>query len=160
MSICLSHESALRYWLTKTGDECIPNCSERTTLAWASANMSEIKGAYLPFDYSEDVPLHVLVPDRASQRHLKSVVTHVWKAGLPSGSLFELSGKTFERFEAFIWMVRERFGIEQRTITASERAAQKDLYAHLTDPEARLFRGTKPTGMTQCSYRRQFLEDA
>lgn len=68
--------------------------------------------------------------------------------------------KTFERFEAFSWMVRERFGIEQRTFTASERAAQKDLYAHLTDPEARLFRGTKPTGMTQCSYRRQFLEDA
>ncbi len=328
MPICLSHESALRYWLTKTGDECIPNGSERKNLAWASANMSEIKEAHLPFGYSEDVPLHVLVPDRSSQRHLKSVVTHVWKAGLPSGSLFELSGtncvcspeltylqlastsdftrmveigchlcaefaisdkgrdyagkretltlpermgtcldslskvhglvvarkalqyvvpctaspmeillaltfvlppehggwampeivanqridvderlrplvgekyfkgdiylpsvrgnieydsyeyhtgkyrydhtqarrnvleamgvktvsatwgqmRTFEKFETFIWMVRERFGIEQRSYTADERAAQKDLYARLTDPEARLFRGTVPIG--------------
>ena len=93
MPICLSHQSALRYWLTKTGEECMPRCSEKRSLAWASANMGEIKTAQLPFDYSQKRPLHVLVSDRDQRHLLKKVVTHVWSADLPKGSLYELSGE-------------------------------------------------------------------
>ena len=93
MPICLSHQSALRYWLTKTGEECMPQCSEKRSLAWASANMGEIKAARLPFDYSRKSPLHVLVSDRDQRHTLTKVVTHVWSADLPKGSLYELSGE-------------------------------------------------------------------
>ena len=47
--------------------------------------------------------------------------------------------RTFEKFEAFIWMVKERFGIEHHTFTDEERAAQIDLYERLTNTKARLF---------------------
>ena len=93
MPICLSHQSALRYWLTKTGEECMPQCSEKRSLAWASANMGEIKAARLPFDYSQKSPLHVLVSDRDQRHTLTKVVAHVWSADLPKGSLYELSGE-------------------------------------------------------------------
>lgn len=92
MSICLSHESALRYWLTKTGSECVPDCSGRRSLAWARASMREIKEAPLPIGYSEESPLHVLVPNDVEKRGLKSVVTHVCAHDLPEGSLYELAG--------------------------------------------------------------------
>ena len=95
MSICLSHQSALRYWLTKTEEECVPNRSEKKSLAWASASMREIKGALLPFDYSQKRPLHVLVPQSEQRHNLKKVISHVWASDLPSGSLYELAGTNY-----------------------------------------------------------------
>lgn len=92
MPICLSHQSALHYWLTKTEDECIPDCSEKRSIALMSASMREIKEAGLPLDFSNDDPLHVLVPSHEEQRNLRSVVTHLWRAKLPKGSLYQLSG--------------------------------------------------------------------
>ncbi|HJA28174.1 MAG TPA: hypothetical protein IAA15_01180 [Candidatus Olsenella pullicola] len=46
---------------------------------------------------------------------------------------------TFEKFESFVWMVKERFGIEHHTFTDDERAAQINLYELLTNTKARLF---------------------
>lgn len=95
MSVCLSHQSALRYWLTKTGEECVPNCSEKKSLAWASASMREIKEAWLPFDFSQKRPLHVLVPYSDQRHNLKKVIAHVWASDLPKGSLYELAGTNY-----------------------------------------------------------------
>lgn len=95
MSLYLCHESALRYWLTKRGDECIPDCADVKTLAFASSNMGEIREAYLPFDYSKKRPLHVMVADRASQRKSNNVVSHVWGGPVQKGSFYELSGLNY-----------------------------------------------------------------
>ena len=45
----------------------------------------------------------------------------------------------FDKFEAFIWMVKERFGLEQCAFTKQERSAQISLYEHFVDTGARLF---------------------
>lgn len=92
MTLYLSHQSALRYWLTKTGDEVVPDGVSDRNLAFATASMKEVKGAGLPFDYSPKRPLHLLVPDRNCARGLRSVVTHVWSGAVPPGSFNELWG--------------------------------------------------------------------
>ena len=92
MAIYLCHQSALRYWLTMTGDRWLPDVAPDASLARASANMREIKRTPLPLEFSEDRPLHVLVPSRQEAHALKGVVAHVWKAPLPQGAFFELSG--------------------------------------------------------------------
>ena len=71
MSLIVSHESALCYWLTKTGDECIPDYADVKAVAQASASMREVRDALLPVDYSEKRPLHLLVPDQQSLRSLE-----------------------------------------------------------------------------------------
>ena len=48
MTLYLSHQSALRYWLTKTGDEVVPDGVSDRNLAFATASMKEVKGAGLP----------------------------------------------------------------------------------------------------------------
>lgn len=93
MGIYLSHDSAIRYWLTKTGDECLPESADVHTLAFASGRVGEIKEARLPIDYSRERPLHVLVPNRESAHSAVAVVPHVWSGPLPGGSFCALSGQ-------------------------------------------------------------------
>lgn len=95
MSLFLSHQSALRYWLTKQGYELVPDTAPVLTLARAGCDMREVRLANLPFDYSSDRPLHILVPSRSLQRSLKSVRTHVCAQPLPPGSFNELAGDNF-----------------------------------------------------------------
>ena len=47
--------------------------------------------------------------------------------------------RTIEKFKAFMWMVKERLGIEHHTFTDEEQAAQTDLYDRLTNKKTRLF---------------------
>lgn len=92
MTLYLSHQSALRYWLTKTQDEAVPDGVPDKSLAFATASMKEVKCAGLPFGYSPKDPLHLLVPNRSCARGHKSVVTHVWSRAVPQGSFNELWG--------------------------------------------------------------------
>ena len=87
MALYLSHSSALRYWLTKTKNECIPEAAPVTNLAMASSSAAEAKAELLPIDFSTDRPLHVLVGDRALSWKLDSIRTHVWRGPIPSGAL-------------------------------------------------------------------------
>lgn len=93
MGIYLSHDSAVRYWLTKTGDECVPESADVRTLARASGRVRDVKEACLPIDYSRTRPLHVLVPNRESAHASAAVVPHVWSGPLPGGSFCALSGQ-------------------------------------------------------------------
>lgn len=92
MAIYLSHESALRYWLTKRGDEEVPDAASEGGFVEARASMREIRRAALPVDFSKERPLHVLVPGKRDYRTLEEAVTHVCSERLPSGSFCELSG--------------------------------------------------------------------
>lgn len=47
--------------------------------------------------------------------------------------------RTFESFENFTWMFRERLGLDHPTYSREERAAQIALYEHLMGPENHLF---------------------
>lgn len=95
MSLFLSHQSALRYWLTKRGDELVPHTASVRSLAYAASDMREIKSAHLPFDYSAERPLHILVPSQPMQRNHARVKTHVCSLPLPPGSFNELAGNNF-----------------------------------------------------------------
>lgn len=92
MGLFLGYESAVRYWLTKTGDECMPDPAPDLTLSHAEASSRAVKGAALPFDVSADQPLHVMVPNRSSCRSLICAKTHVWSLPLPPGSFMQLGG--------------------------------------------------------------------
>lgn len=94
MAVYVSHESALRYWLTKAGGECIPDSGGASGFVESRAAMAEIKRAALPFGPEEGRPLHVLVSDRNDVRSLKRVVTHLWKGPLPTSSFNELEGSS------------------------------------------------------------------
>lgn len=92
MGLCLGHESALRYWLTKRGDECLPDCSPDTSLANASANKGEIISSPLPFGCSEERPLHLLLPGKGGRRSNPGVREHQLSSVLPRGSFQSLTG--------------------------------------------------------------------
>lgn len=92
MRIVLSHESALRYWLTKTSSEALPSVSSCQSLALASANMRDARYAELPLDFGQDQPLHVLVGARSAVRNQRSLEVHRWCGVLPAGAFYELSG--------------------------------------------------------------------
>ena len=104
MSLIVSHESALCYWLTKTGDECVPDYSDVRTLARATVSMGEVRDALLPVGYSEKRPLHVLVADQQSLRSLHQVKTHLFGGRLPPGSLCELSGSNYVSSPEFTFL--------------------------------------------------------
>lgn len=92
MGLYLGHESALRYWLTKRGDECLPDCSPDTTLANATANKGEVISSPLPFECSEERPLHLLVPSKRGRKSTPGVREHQLSSTLPRGSFRLLAG--------------------------------------------------------------------
>lgn len=104
MSLHLCHESATQYWLTKTGDELVPDYVPVRNLANATASMKEVAAAGLPVDYSAKRPLHVLVGTRQDYRSLKSVKTHVWSGSVPPGSFNELYGANFVSSPEFTFL--------------------------------------------------------
>lgn len=92
MGLYLGHESALRYWLTKRGDECLPDCSPDTSLANATANKGDVISSPLPFEYSEERPLHLLVPGKGGRRSTPGVREHQLSPVVPRGSFRTLAG--------------------------------------------------------------------
>ncbi len=104
MSVVLCHESALRYWLTKTSHEAIPPVSTCQSLAFSSANMRDVRGDALPFGYATKRPLHVLVNDSDSVRNQRSLIVHRWRGGLPPGSFCELSGSNLVSSPEFTFL--------------------------------------------------------
>lgn len=90
MGIYVSHQSAVRYWLCKSGDECVPNIAFARSLEHASANSGDLREARLPLSYNEDDPLHVLVRDKNEKRNTKGLVCHTWTGPIPDNSFNEL----------------------------------------------------------------------
>ena len=92
MGLCIGYESALRYWLTKRGDEALPEPAPTIALADASASARNVARENLPLEPSRSHQLHLMVPDRSRGHTMSEVVAHVWSRALPSGSLRRLSG--------------------------------------------------------------------
>ena len=92
MGLCLGYESALRYWLTKTGDEVVPEVTDSGALTRASAGLREARAEHLPYGPDEQRPLHLLVPDRRLGHEMRGATAHVISRRLPEGSLRRLSG--------------------------------------------------------------------
>lgn len=110
MSLYLGHESALRYWLTKRGDEAIPDPSGQASLADSSATASEIKMAALPFDFSSRRPLQLLVSDSRQSHKLAAANVHLLTSPLPPGSFCDLVGTTHVASPelTFVLMARDK----------------------------------------------------
>lgn len=104
MVLYLSHESALRYWLTKRGGEAMPDASDTRSLYRATASASEISHAGLPMEYSEENPLHLVVSSRQDVRSLKGVKTHVWSGPIVPGSFHELWGSSLVSSPEFTFL--------------------------------------------------------
>ena len=92
MGLCLGHESALRYWLTKTGDEVMPGYAPLSSFARAEARLKTVLSERLPVEPEKGRPLHLVVSNRRLGHALDDVVAHVWSGKLPNGALCELSG--------------------------------------------------------------------
>lgn len=92
MGLCIGHESALRYWLTKTGDEAIPEHAPSSSFARAEARLRTVLSEHLPIEPEKGRPLHLVVSNRRLGHALDDVIAHVWSGKLPNGALCELSG--------------------------------------------------------------------
>ena len=92
MGLCLGHESALRYWLTKTGDEVMPDIADGGAFFHATVCAREVKAGHLPFGAEEQRPLHLLIPDRRLEHEMSGVVAHVMSNRPPAGSFYDLWG--------------------------------------------------------------------
>lgn len=92
MGLCLGYESALRYWLTKRGDEALPEAAESGSFAYAEAGVRLIRSEQLPIEPERDRPLHLVVPERRLGHKMADAVAHAWRGPLPEGSLCRLSG--------------------------------------------------------------------
>jgi hypothetical protein len=94
MGLFIGNESAVRYWLTKAGDECVPEVAPDLSLAQAEINSGLIKSQTLSFEHTKADPLHLLVAERGLCRALSGATAHVWSGPVPPGSFYLLSGST------------------------------------------------------------------
>ena len=91
MTIYLSHNSALRYWLTCDLPSEALGQDGSHSLVFASTNMRDIKQAELPFEYGPKQKLHVLCDDHDAARNKKSVNVHSWTGPVGAGCFCEYS---------------------------------------------------------------------
>ena len=91
MSIYLSHESALQYWLTCSDPIDHGVLDGSRSLARASTNMRDIKRAELPFEYDSSNKLHVLGANHNECRSKLTVTAHRWTGPIAAGSFCEYS---------------------------------------------------------------------
>lgn len=92
MGLSVGFDSSLRYWLTKTAGEALPEPAGSAAIARATAGLREVRAESLPFGPDERRPLHLLVPDRRLGHRMDGAVAHVISRPLPEGSLCRLSG--------------------------------------------------------------------
>lgn len=86
MGLCIGYESSLRYWLTKTGDEALPEAATAGAFRQAEATSSLVKEGTLPFGPEPGRPLHLVVCDPALKHRVRDCQVHVCRTSLPSGS--------------------------------------------------------------------------
>ncbi len=91
MGLSVGFDSSLRYWLTKTADEALPEPAGSAAIARATAGLREARAESLPFE-PQRRPLHLLVPDRRLGHRMDGAVAHVISRPLPESSLCHLSG--------------------------------------------------------------------
>ena len=65
MGLCIGYESSLRYWLTKTGGEALPEHMPPGAIRQAEASSALVKEGTLPFGPEHGRPLHLVVADAA-----------------------------------------------------------------------------------------------
>ncbi len=92
MGLCLGFVSALQYWLTKRGDEAIPEAADTGRFAHSEASSRLLAHEHLPLEPSEKRPLHLLVPSQALKHRLDNIVVHACSSKLPAGSFYRLGG--------------------------------------------------------------------
>lgn len=92
MGLCLGFESALQYWLTKRGDEAIPEAADTGRFAHSEASSRLLAHEYLPLEPSVNRSLHLLVPNQALKHRLDNIVVHACSSKLPAGSFCRLGG--------------------------------------------------------------------
>ncbi len=91
MTIFLSHESALRYWLTCDDPGLIMSQDGSNNLLFASTNKREVKRASLPFEYDTTRKLHVLGADLNASRNKTAIAAHRWTGALGPGCFYQYS---------------------------------------------------------------------
>lgn len=77
MGLSVGFDSSLRYWLTKTADEALPEPAGSAAIARATAGLREVRAESLPFGPDERRPLHLLVPDHRLGHRMDGAVAHV-----------------------------------------------------------------------------------
>lgn len=92
MGLCLGYESSLRYWLTKTEGEAIPEVATAGAFRQAEATSALVKEGTLPFGPEPDRPLHLVVGDPALKHRVRDCRVHVCEGPLPDGSFCQLPG--------------------------------------------------------------------
>ena len=92
MGLCVGYESSLRYWLTKTGDEVLPEVATAGAFRQAEATSRLVKEGNLPFGPESGRPLHLVVSDPALKHRIRDCRVHVCEGSLPSGSFRRLPG--------------------------------------------------------------------
>ena len=79
MGLCVGHESSLRYWLTKTGDEALPEHATPGAFRQAEATSALVKEGTLPFGPE---------PSSTASATAKSTSTRgFYRTGLSAGCL-------------------------------------------------------------------------
>lgn len=104
MGLCLGYETALRYWLTKRGDEALPDGADSGVFAHTTAGRKRVLAERLPVTPEQGKPLHLVVPDRRLGHRMEGIVAHVWSTSLPAGSLCRLSGDNLIASPAFTFV--------------------------------------------------------
>lgn len=92
MGLCIGYESALRYWLTKTGDEAMPEYAQEGAFRQVEASSALVKEGILPLGPEPSRPLHLVVRDPALKHRIRDCAIHVCRGNLPSGSFHRLAG--------------------------------------------------------------------
>lgn len=90
MGLCIGHESALRYWLTKTAAEEVPEAARAGAFRHAEATAALLREGSLPFAAERGRPLHLVVGDPSLKHRLRDVRVHVCGDALPDGSFCRL----------------------------------------------------------------------
>ena len=90
MGLCLGYESALRYWLTKTGGEAVPEVASVGAFGQVEASSALAKEGTLPFEAETERPLHLVVSEHALKHRLRDARVHVCETELPAGSFHRL----------------------------------------------------------------------
>ena len=92
MGLCIGYDSALRYWLTKTTNEALPEPATTGTFKQAEATAALVKEGALPFGPEPGRPLHLVVSDPALKHRIHNCQVHVYEGFLPDGSFHRLPG--------------------------------------------------------------------
>lgn len=90
MGLSVGFDSSLRYWLTKTADEALPEPATAGAFRQAEATAALVKEGTLPFGPEPGRPLHLVVSDPSLKHRIRGCCVHVCRINLPPGSFRSL----------------------------------------------------------------------